>query len=479
MAAALANGLVITMFMLLIGSDRQPVPDWGSIINLSTLLALLANVFRATISYIVTSIVSQAKWQWIGSSNSHNLAHFQAYDSSMRGSLGAAKIMALAARTSIPTLISTIILLVSFTGELFTQQSIRAVSCPQQASGPADVPLAHFVPRIGRFIHGQRAWIEDGSDAEVELMLHYSITSPDDASNKIRHSCSTGNCTFPDGDPTSGSHNSSSFSTIAVCHRSHDITDLGLSTVHDGNWSLILPNGQEIWPRPIVGGLDVKTNSTVNGRYAKAIDVTTNSNLTWMGSSLDPEMLQLSTLTLANITTVTMTEEGCTGPNSKNSQVCPLMGVPNFDGKERPTNIGAALCSSCTCFRTYTLDIQNNELLETVVETLPTFPATLDYHADPLALQRDFSYLKKKNFSLRASTSTPNGGCQKSLPLGRFSLYGHEHVICCRWDEAIYLQTRRELLHTSEHHRFRALFMSKTTDLCNKYGALFYEKFRG
>lgn len=226
--------------------------------------------------------------------------------------------------------------------------------------------------------------------------------------------------------------------------------------------------------------LDVKTNSTVNGRYAKAIDVTTNSNLTWMESSLDPEMLQLSTLTLANITTVTMTEEGCTGPNSKNSQVCPLMGVPNFDGKERPTNIGAALCSSCTCFRTYTLDIQNNELLEAVVETLPTFPATLDYHADPLALQRDFSYLKKKKkFSLRASTSTPNGGCQKSLPLGRFSLYGHEHVIGCRWDEAIYLQTRRELLHTSEHHRFRALFMSKTTDLCNKYGALFYERFRG
>ncbi|KAI1441021.1 hypothetical protein F5Y02DRAFT_431607 [Annulohypoxylon stygium] len=62
----LSTGLLGAMYMTLKRYDNQPVPEWGTI-NLSTLTAIMATFLRASIFFVITEIIGQAKWNYFTS----------------------------------------------------------------------------------------------------------------------------------------------------------------------------------------------------------------------------------------------------------------------------------------------------------------------------------------------------------------------------------------------------------------------------
>lgn len=60
----LAIGMLASIFGILKRYNGQRIPDWGTTINLSTLVALLATLLRVFLVYVVAEIIGQAKWKY-------------------------------------------------------------------------------------------------------------------------------------------------------------------------------------------------------------------------------------------------------------------------------------------------------------------------------------------------------------------------------------------------------------------------------
>ena len=72
--------IAISNFVILLHYDGQLAPDWGSYMNLTTLLALLATVFRACLTFCLSNMISQSKWWWYRG-QARRLRHLESFDS--------------------------------------------------------------------------------------------------------------------------------------------------------------------------------------------------------------------------------------------------------------------------------------------------------------------------------------------------------------------------------------------------------------
>jgi hypothetical protein len=330
----LAIGLVGAITIILSTYNGSPVPDWGSSINLNALLALLSTILRAVLVVIVSQIISQRKWDWFGRKQPRPLSNLQQFDAGSRGVVGALQLIRTVLWKDPVTFVSAMVLLVSFLVGPFVQQANRTIGCTfRSASNVSDatVPFAHFVPRKGGF------YINKPS-SDLILAVLSSATSPEGTENKITLSCSTGNCTFPHGDPLDAHGEISNepplttHSTVGVCSKCVDIGslitqekvhgDLGDCTDH------ILPEGDSV--------------AGCNGTFfdIPAL-IRPSQTLEWMQNKFDAEIRAASRWAYVNVT---------------------------FLMVQKDSTSLASTCILYPCLRTYTVEIKNNKLFETPVD---------------------------------------------------------------------------------------------------------------
>lgn len=348
-----AIGLIVAIAALLAVYNGKPAPDWGERINFNALLAILSTILRAVLVVIVSQIISQRKWEWFWTNSNRPLTDLQKFDSGSRGSFGAILLLPSVLRKDLITLTAAIILVGSFLVGPSIQQSSRTTECtivvPDQT---ASLPFAHYVPRQGGFTTSYNNVIRGIPTPDIITAIVSAVTAPGGVENQISGSCSTGNCTFPDGDPEKSQdgsfpgNNLSTHSTVGMCSTCTDVASLvRVSNDTDGCSVYSLPSGLNY------------TESC--GTTTESVFITPTPNLSWMGEMLTPELKAMSRWAYVNVS---------------------ILASPRF-----PSNgIFAMVCNLYPCLQTYTSSISNNKLVETnvgskvmEVDMNVEYPATL------------------------------------------------------------------------------------------------------
>jgi hypothetical protein len=282
---------------------------------------------------VVSQVISQRKWDWFAGSHNRPLSNLQQFDSGSRGSMGALNLLPTVVFKDTITFMAALILFASFLVGPAVQQASRTVGCTIVAPGlKASLPFAHYVPRWKGFVDPPGGGQEGRPALDLTATIISAVTVPDGLENQIRGSCSTGNCTFPEGDPintedgyTMGS-DITTHSTVGMCSMCADLTSLvsrnrtGLTGYCD---TLVLPNNFSIMQ--CAGGSD-------------NVMIRPSDDLSWMGAVLSPELRASSRWAHVNATFLTIA---------------------------RDDSVTAAMCSLYPCVRTFTSSINNSDVMET------------------------------------------------------------------------------------------------------------------
>ncbi|KAH7018012.1 uncharacterized protein B0I36DRAFT_335165 [Microdochium trichocladiopsis] len=204
-----AVAILLTMY------NGKPVPDWGRYINLNTVLALLSTVFRAGLVVVITQVISQRKWSWFAATDDHHhpstsnrskprsLGQLQKFDDGSRNSFKAVWLFGGVLKgRELVALLAALVFLLSFLVGPFVQQASQTMSCSMVtfSKDQASVPIAKFVPRTSGYKRGYPGSIGVPTSDTIVALLS-SATVPKGVENRVGFTCSTGNCTFVNGDP--------------------------------------------------------------------------------------------------------------------------------------------------------------------------------------------------------------------------------------------------------------------------------------
>ncbi|KAK7753333.1 hypothetical protein SLS62_004623 [Diatrype stigma] len=378
---ALALAMLIAIIVLLVVYQGQRMPDWGESLNLNTILALLSTFLRGLLVIVMAEVLSQAKWSWFGAGRTRPLRNLADFDAASRGVWGALCLVPTAFRgADFVSILAALLLVVSFGIGPTVQQAMRSANCQVVVPGAsASIPYAHYVPRSGGFVRGYPG-LRGSPDSDTTVAVSSSLNSPDGVENLVTASCSTGNCTFSGGDPLPSSVSSrkirrddddddsddedddvnydggsfdqqqnTSYSSIGLCHRCMNVSSLATVLSTKGTTTYFgLPNGLNI----------------SHGSYGTEMNATTaDADLSWAGA-LAADFAIASRWSLANITMLTTTTDGCDVSGSE--PVCPAIKGAAEDGGS--VSIRAASCILYPCLRTYVASIVNGMLIEEEID---------------------------------------------------------------------------------------------------------------
>ncbi|KAG9187556.1 hypothetical protein G6011_05427 [Alternaria panax] len=340
-ALILAIGLITAITVLLATYDGKQAPEWGFRLNFNALLALLSTIHRAIVVVIVSQVISQRKWEWYGG-RARPLADLQLFDSGSRGSWGALLLITKVLWRDVITLTAAIVLCASFLVGPFVQQASRTSECSFPVLGlNASVPFAHYVPRSGGYYNiAESPTMEPGIPTpDIAAAILSSIMAPEGVENQISSSCSSGNCTFPDGDPEElgsghvGDDDLASYSTVGMCNKCVDVVSLvsaeESTTTTTKDILYALPNGLNF----------TYDRSQIDSKVA---EIWPTEDLDWMEGLFTPELKAASRWAYINATFMARARGSI----------------------EDDANLTAIMCSLYPCLRTYTVSVTNNQLDE-------------------------------------------------------------------------------------------------------------------
>jgi len=338
LAIILAACAMAAIIFLLVYFDGERVPEWPYTINLTTLVSVIATIFKAALLAVIGEIISQAKWSWFR--KSHAVNDLQRFDEASRSGWGALKFFLTIPKTFIGTIAAAVILISMAIGP-FSQQAIKSVTCQQaNPSAIASVPITNFAAG-GTFRFGAGQWrlTPDFQGALVD-----GLTAP--LSNvsipTLSAACTTGNCTFP-------SYAGVTHSTMGLCSACVDLTN-HITLIPGTKTNYTLPGG------PFVDASDA------GGTSSPILNVQPNT-LKWLPqSSLEPHNAAFSSSAI-NMTMIALTRFS-QGTNITISSPYSLEWHPF-----------AVTCAIHPCLRNYHGAVSNNILNETLLSTVPAIPA--------------------------------------------------------------------------------------------------------
>lgn len=353
----LAIGMLGSIYGILFRYDGQRIPDWGTVINLSTLIAFMATLLRMMLVFVVAQIIGQAKWKYFAGDGRPTdgppmrwLIEASRFNDASQGLLGAAKLVPTIIRDP-ATLLAVIIMTISLGTGSFVQQAIQTQYCQFPVdSAHASLPISRSITTLESGV-GQKS--PSGSVTFSNLVAALSSAlAPDDKEicSPLSVGCHTGNCTF---------RNSIGgvYSTLGVCSLCADTSSLITST----EWTpkcepheILCSTSTANYTLP--NGMSVQSSFGSNG-YTHAQEtellVSTELGLEWAGDLASPDMKVLSQWAFANMTVLT----------------------PNW----LPTNSGyaeyvSAMCTLYPCLRSYTGSVTSGKLEEVLLSTIPVLP---------------------------------------------------------------------------------------------------------
>lgn len=349
------------MYIILLHYDGQPTPDWGSAINLSTLVAIIATLLRTMLVFVVSEIIGQAKWEYLASGRRseqiapvRRLIQTSRFNDASQGLLGAVKLLPTIVRDP-ATLTAVIVMVASLGTGSFVQQAIQTQSCQFPVDGAhASLPIARNITGNRRRQGNVHDFDETRSVAAVRLAL---APESEEVGSPVSVECSTGNCTY-------NSQIGGIYSTVAVCSMCADTSPLirrEAVVIYDENsgFSFGAPAWDNSWRNyTLPNGMSAQAtfwNDTLS--QSTGLSVSSGSGpteaLDWAGDLVSLEMKGLSQWALANITII--------APD----WISPSSGY---------TDYVAATCTLYLCLRSHKASVTAGKLEEVLVSTIPLVP---------------------------------------------------------------------------------------------------------
>lgn len=351
----LALGMLGSMYGMLLHYDTLPIPDWGTAINLSALIALMATLLRTMLVFVVSEIIGQAKWKYFSGGGRpkddppmRRLIQTSRFNDASQGSLGAMKLLPTIIHDP-ATLLAVLVMTVSLGTGFFVQQAIQTQSCQFPVnSAHAFLPISQNITPF----QAAESSILGSLDYSNLVAALSSALAPDseEIGSPISVGCPTGNCTFQN--PVGGV-----YSTLGVCSHCADTSSLVTTTEWkpgcDPDEVLCLTSTANY---TLPNGMSVKASFGETGYphlQNTELLVSPELGLDWAGDLVSPDMKALSQWAFANVTILT----------------------PNW----LPTNSGyvdyaAATCTLYPCLRSYTGSVTSGKLDEVLVSTVPAVP---------------------------------------------------------------------------------------------------------
>ncbi|KIX98246.1 uncharacterized protein Z520_06326 [Fonsecaea multimorphosa CBS 102226] len=299
----------IAIIITLAVHQGRPLPGWPHLISINALIAVFTAILKAALVLPVASGISKLKWLWFTKPReAGDLEHF---DSASKGPWGSFLLLLdlrgrhLAALGALITVLATAI-------DPFSQQILKYHDCLRPVGGargtPATIPITNYYGAGSYFTNGDSKATDGNMTAGIYLGL---INPPANLSSTIVPNCATGNCTF-------STNTTDTYTTVAMCSSCTDISKAiqNSSTSQLSNYTT--SSGCQIGP----GGI-----------FANSMYVADESD------DAEPSFVTIDTLVAQN----------------------------NPEGNSwRPF---AARCNLVPCVNTYTGNVSNGVLRETLVSS--------------------------------------------------------------------------------------------------------------
>ncbi|TQV93747.1 short-chain dehydrogenase [Cordyceps javanica] len=327
-------GLHIAIAAVLVYYDGRPLPQWPNGTTINTLVALMSTALRACLLAVLTSIIGQAKWQWLYSSKPRRVRDFQVFDQASRGMVGSLRIIKLLASEmlqSIVPFLAAVTLILSIAISPFLQQAVRTTVCDEPAAaGEASLPVAQALPGADSHIRYASGHWEPGIGLKSAFVTALMKSGNVDAGLKVK--CKTGNCTFP-------TDHGITHSTVAMCSKCIETSKYVTKKIGGLAGDFFKLGSLEVDPWTLRNGTKVMTGALDLADYSPP---------------LPSDFVEMMNHTVADISILSQ------APYSReNETFWPV----------------AAACSLYFCKQDIEATVQSNELVETVLSST-LMPAT-------------------------------------------------------------------------------------------------------
>lgn len=343
----LAIGMLGSMYSILLHYNGQRTPDWGTTINLSTLIALMATLLRTMLAFVVSEIIGQAKWDYFAggvrksdSAPVRRLIETSRFNEASQGMLGAVKLLPTIILDP-ATLTAVMVLIVSLGTGSFVQQAIQTQSCQFPVdSVHASLPVTRNLSELSvQSIRSSYLFATVSSALAPES---------EDIGSAISVGCLTGNCTF---------RNSigGMYSTLGMCSSCVDASSLITSTEQQCTPGVFCE--QSIANVTLPNGMSTYNMTKYINTHATQILVSPTGELDWASDLTSQGMKALSSLAMENVT---------------------ILAPKLLPTSPKYSEFVAVSCTLYPCLRSYTSEVRSGELDEVLRGTVPAVPNIVD-----------------------------------------------------------------------------------------------------
>lgn len=266
--------------------------------------------------------------------------------------------------------LGSVILILSLAISVFTQQAIRAIPCIRPVSGAsASVPIGNMTAQLPVIRYGVVDW---DVDPIVKINVINGFANPTASRPVTVTGCTTGNCSFD-------SVNGITYSFAGTCSKCFD-TSSEITVGGTSNWTLsVTANG---------GSPSIYfSSSEAHLLQSSAGSINFGDQLSVQFPS-EPEIQSMLPSSLANISILTATLNGCTvidkRPNcsqligdSSNTNASNAFALSEFD-------VLAISCFIYPCIRNSFAEVRNGTLTETTMNEIILYPPE-EWVTDPTA----------------------------------------------------------------------------------------------
>lgn len=241
-----ALGALIVVLVTFNGRAR---PRWPDFVSINTLIAVVTAILKATLMLPIAEGISELKWQWFAKPRILN--DISTYDSASRGPWGSFLFL-FSIRQHLLASFGAFITICALAIDPFSQQVLKYQDCLEpNAALAARIPRTNSYSARGPRLQAAVAVL----DTPMTLTIYNGILAPpNNPSSLVTTSCPSGNCTF-------GTDGGASYSSIAICQRSQDISH------HIQNYTTQIALNYSLPSGPTVGNMYVLSSNVIDYRW--------------------------------------------------------------------------------------------------------------------------------------------------------------------------------------------------------------------
>ncbi|KAF5985307.1 hypothetical protein FBULB1_2965 [Fusarium bulbicola] len=376
----LAAGLLGSILAILGAYNTDELPDWngktGAVVTLNALIAVIATIFRAIISFVALEVLAQLKWDWIAKTF-RPVGDVQRYDDASRGAWGSLMLLPVVFKRQPQAIIAVIVVVASLAIGPVTQQAIQPQYCAQVAPDRlATITVANELDD-DRFYYQERP-SSYKLHVGLEAAIQDAVVNPSQSSNiDDLFNCPSGNCTFhayPDN-PGQPDQDRVSHASLGMCSRCEDISKLvkvrvdydSRTDLHQAILSMDVPSPGNESDR-------IEISSGTSSQSARYLESKMTENFWWADRALPRDFLNTARWSAANLTILAFSQQNCQN-ETDGSMSCPLIGgrgkAKGPVAWDQPTGYIAAACILYPCVKHYVGTVSLGSFSERVVRSTP------------------------------------------------------------------------------------------------------------